>query len=158
MILSSKFLLTQHVMQCFSLKVICMIIVIFTKISKLHKNNHTFSLSPQRYNVGCTKRIGLFRNPEESPYKRMREDDSMEEPDHAPQLEVAEPQDTGSEMEVDDGTMAVEGTPLPSSKVEEEDESANTESPTKSPRVDILRWTVRISFFPVIPFVVALGE
>lgn len=73
----------------------------------------------------------------------MREDDSMEEPDHAPQLEVAEPQDTGSEMEVDDGTMAVEGTPLPSSKVEEEDESANTESPTKSPRVDILRWTVK---------------
>lgn len=77
----------------------------------------------------------------------MREDDNMDEPDHAPQLEVAEPQDTGSEMEVDDGTAAMEGTPLPSSKMDEQDESANTESPTKSPRVDILRWTVRIPPF-----------
>lgn len=84
----------------------------------------------------------------------MREDDSLEEPDHAPQLEVAEPQDAGSEMEVDDGTTAVEGTPLLSSKAEEEDESANTESPMKSPRVDILRWTVRIP--PPLPFLVAL--
>ncbi|XP_063591581.1 polyhomeotic-like protein 2 isoform X3 [Penaeus indicus] len=112
--------------------------------SKFKRSKRFCSTScAKRYNVGCTKRIGLFRNPEESPCKRMREDDSLEEPDHAPQLEVAEPQDTGSEMEVDDGTTAVEGTPLPSAKVEEEDESTNTESPTKSPRVDILRWTVK---------------
>ncbi|XP_047483113.1 polyhomeotic-like protein 2 [Penaeus chinensis] len=112
--------------------------------SKFKRSKRFCSTScAKRYNVGCTKRIGLFRNPEESPCKRMREDDSLEEPDHAPELEMAEPQDTGSKMEVDDGTMAVEGTPLFSSKAEEEDDSTNTESPAKSPRVDILRWTVK---------------
>lgn len=61
----------------------------------------------------------------------MREDGSLEDTETAPQLEMVEPQETeGMHMETED--MA-----------EEEDRSATPESPSKSQRVDILKWTVK---------------
>lgn len=84
-----------------------------------------------RYNVGCSKRIGLFRNQEESPSKRMREEGSADVGDAAPQLEPAESQ--GTEVtDMETGGEAVDG-----------DGTSNLESPSKSQRVDILKWTVR---------------
>ncbi|XP_042223075.1 polyhomeotic-like protein 2 [Homarus americanus] len=84
----------------------------------------------KRYNVGCSKRIGLFKNPDESPSKRLREDEDAEEAETAPQLMAVEPQEVGTvEMEVDEGTVEADG-------------STNLNSP-KTQRVDILKWTVK---------------
>uniref|UniRef100_A0A0P4WGF7 SAM domain-containing protein n=1 Tax=Scylla olivacea TaxID=85551 RepID=A0A0P4WGF7_SCYOL len=64
-----------------------------------------------RYNVGCSKRIGLFRNQEESPTKRMREEGNAEPGDVAPQLEPAESQDPeGTEMETGGEAADADGT------------------------------------------------
>lgn len=83
-----------------------------------------------RYNVGCSKRIGLFKNPEESPSKRIREDGGMEETDGAPQLMASELKEAeASEMEVDGAVVEGDGTTV--------------ESPSKTQRIDILKWTVR---------------
>lgn len=84
-----------------------------------------------RYNVGCSKRIGLFRNQEESPTKRMREEGNAEPGDVAPQLEPAESQDPeATEMETSGEAADADGT-------------SNMESPSKTQRIDILKWTVR---------------
>ncbi|KAK8720411.1 hypothetical protein OTU49_006269 [Cherax quadricarinatus] len=85
----------------------------------------------KRYNVGCSKRIGLFKNPEESPNKRAREDSGMEEADAAPQLMAVEPQAAETtEMEVDETVAEGDGT-------------TTVESPSKSQTVNILKWTVK---------------
>ncbi|XP_068207549.1 polyhomeotic-like protein 2 [Palaemon carinicauda] len=100
--------------------------------SKFKRSKRFCSTScAKRYNVGCSKRIGLFRNPDEPPSKRLREDGTFEEVETALNAEPAEPQETESlKMETDEMT-------------EEEEGLCTPESPTKSQRVDILKWTVK---------------
>ena len=90
----------------------------------------TYSCFFNRYNVGCSKRIGLFRNQEESPSKRMREEGNSEPGDVAPQLEPAESQDT-------------EVTDMETNETTDGDGTSNLDSPSKTQRIDILKWTVR---------------
>lgn len=61
----------------------------------------------------------------------MREEGSADVGDVAPQLEPAESQDTEA-TEMETGGEAAEG-----------EETANLDSPSKTQRVDILKWTVR---------------
>ncbi|KAK3891231.1 hypothetical protein Pcinc_004873 [Petrolisthes cinctipes] len=108
----------------------------------------------KRYNVGCSKRIGLFRMPQEgddppdpthpSPHKRPRttptEDDSIDDLTSTPDTQNQSinslniQQDGDNFMEVDN-----EGIGAPSSEL-----SGNSaDSPSKNHRVDILKWTVK---------------
>ncbi|KAK7082125.1 zinc ion binding [Halocaridina rubra] len=100
--------------------------------SKFKRSKRFCSTScAKRYNVGCSKRIGLFKNPEEPPTKRIREDGSFEEGDTLPHIDMAEYQETEGQTETEE---------LPGG---EGDGTAVPESPTKTQRVDILKWTVK---------------
>ncbi|XP_066951690.1 polyhomeotic-like protein 2 isoform X6 [Macrobrachium rosenbergii] len=100
--------------------------------SKFKRSKRFCSTScAKRYNVGCSKRIGLFKNPDEPPSKRLREDGTLEDVESTPTAEPEENQDSKC-MLMETGEMT-----------EEEDGLSTPESPTKSQRVDILKWTVK---------------
>ncbi|XP_064082350.1 polyhomeotic-proximal chromatin protein-like isoform X3 [Macrobrachium nipponense] len=90
-----------------------------------------FKRSKRFCSTSCAKRIGLFKNPDEPPSKRLREDGTLEEVESTPTTEPEEPQETKC-MLMETGEMT-----------EEEDGLSTPESPTKSQRVDILKWTVK---------------
>lgn len=107
---------------------LCVFDKLFTDANEVFSTKQFKRHQSDRYNVGCSKRIGLFRNPEEPPNKRMREDGGMEETEAAPLLEAESQSVKVTEMEVDEEAMDGE-------------ESAG-DSPSRNQRVDILKWTV----------------
>ncbi|CAL4073333.1 unnamed protein product, partial [Meganyctiphanes norvegica] len=112
----------------------------------------------KRYNVGCSKRIGLFKTDEESPSKRFREDISAEEMDSKHRvvflcMGISGEREATPEEDVDNfsnntnhldsaGVQGITANATPTNGTWSDGE-ASADSPSKSPRVDILRWQVK---------------
>ena len=101
----------------FFLKIKCDLLNYLIFLFLLRIQNICFFCSLKRFNV--------FKSPSESPTKKLKEDVSVEEVD---------------EMKIDESETPMESMEIQPPSMEE---AVNgSESPSKEPRVDILKWTV----------------